>query len=400
MNLIRCLSITDLEEAARQIEAVGVDPTGIELMRGKALHFNLKVEGINPRTANILKQEMLSLGGDVALDGRGLDCSAQSTDGLLMGSQKQFEKLIQKLDSYPHLRQIGQTLREAFQNIFKSHFTLRCRRRTFHLGERTLLMGVLNITPDSFSDGGLFFDKTKAIAHGLKMVEEGADIIDIGGESTRPGSKPLGLEEELRRVLPVIEALSKETDVPISIDTYKSEVARRAIEAGAEIINDISGLHFDPELARVAAKENTPVVLMHIRGTPETMQKDVHYGSLFSEIIAYLNEGIRRVESAGVAPEQIVVDPGIGFGKTLEDNLLLIKHLSEFRILGKPILLGTSRKSFIGKILDAQPDQRLEGTLSSIAIGVLNGAHIIRSHDVLQAKRAIAVADAIRRAEG
>ncbi|MBM4351409.1 MAG: dihydropteroate synthase [Deltaproteobacteria bacterium] len=261
-------------------------------------------------------------------------------------------------------------------------------------------MGVLNITPDSFSDGGLFFDKTKAIAHGLKMVEEGADIIDIGGESTRPGSKPLGLEEELRRVLPVIEALSKETDVPISIDTYKSEVARRAIEAGAEIINDISGLHFDPELARVAAKENTPVVLMHIRGTPETMQKDVHYGSLFSEIIAYLNEGIRRVESAGVAPEQIVVDPGIGFGKTLEDNLLLIKHLSEFRILGKPILLGTSRKSFIGKILDAQPDQRLEGTLSSIAIGVLNGAHIIRSHDVLQAKRAIAVADAIRRAEG
>jgi len=400
MNLIRCLSITDLEEAARQIEAVGVDPTGIELMRGKTLHFNLKVEGIDPRTANILKQEMLSLGGDVALDGRGLDCSAQSTDGLLMGSRKQFEKLIQKLDSYPHLRQIGQTLRDTFQNISKSHFTLRCRRRTFHLGERTLLMGVLNITPDSFSDGGLFFDKTKAIAHGLKMVEEGADIIDIGGESTRPGSKPLGLEEELRRVLPVIEALSKETDVPISIDTYKSEVARRAIEAGAEIINDISGLHFDPELARVAAKENTPVVLMHIRGTPETMQKDVHYGSLFSEIIAYLNEGIRRVESAGVAPEQIVVDPGIGFGKTLEDNLLLIKHLSEFRILGKPILLGTSRKSFIGKILDAQPDQRLEGTLSSIAIGVLNGAHIIRSHDVLQAKRAIAVADAIRRAEG
>jgi dihydropteroate synthase len=400
MNLIRCLSITDLEEAARQIEAVGVDPTGIELMRGKTLHFNLKVEGIDPRTANILKQEMLSLGGDVALDGRGLDCSAQSTDGLLMGSRKQFEKLIQKLDSYPHLRQIGQTLRDTFQNISKSHFTLHCRRRTFHLGERTLLMGVLNITPDSFSDGGLFFDKTKAIAHGLKMVEEGADIIDIGGESTRPGSKPLGLEEELRRVLPVIEALSKETEVPISIDTYKSEVARRAIEAGAEIINDISGLHFDPELARVAAKENTPVVLMHIRGTPETMQKDVHYGSLFSEIIAYLNEGIRRVESAGVAPEQIVVDPGIGFGKTLEDNLLLIKHLSEFRILGKPILLGTSRKSFIGKILDAQPDQRLEGTLSSIAIGVLNGAHIIRSHDVLQAKRAIAVADAIRRAEG
>ncbi len=400
MNLIRCLHITDLKDAIHQIEAVGVDPSGIELMRGKALHFNLKVEGIDPRTANILKQEMLSLGGDVALDGRGLDCSVQSTDGLLMGSQKQFEKLIQKLDSYPNLQKIGQALKETFQNIFKSHFTLRCRRQTFRLGERTLLMGVLNITPDSFSDGGLFFDKDKAIAHGLKMVEEGADIIDIGGESTRPGSKPLGLKEELRRVLPVIEALSRDAEVPISIDTYKSEVARRAIDAGAEIINDISGLHFDPELARVAAKEHTPIVLMHIRGTPETMQKDVRYDSLFSEIIAYLKKGIRRAESAGVDPEQIVVDPGIGFGKTLEHNLLIIKHLSEFRILGKPILLGTSRKSFIGKILDSHPERRLEGTLSSIAIGVLNGAHIIRSHDVLQAKRAIAVADAIRMAEG
>jgi dihydropteroate synthase len=402
MNLIRCLHITGLKEAIHQIEAVGVDSSGIELMKGKALHFNLKVEGIDPRTANILKQEMLSLGGDAALDGRGLDCSVESTDGLLMGSQKQFERLIQKLDSYPqrHLQKIGQALRETFQNIFKIHFTLRCRRRTLRLGERTLLMGVLNITPDSFSDGGLFFDKDRAIAHGFKMAEDGADIIDIGGESTRPGSKPLDLEEELRRVLPVIETLSKEADIPISIDTYKSEVARRAIGSGAEIINDISGLNFDPELAHVAAKERTPMVLMHIRGTPETMQNDVHYDSLFSEIISYLKESIRRAESAGVDPEQIVVDPGIGFGKTLEDNLLIIKNLSEFRILGKPILLGTSRKSFIGKILDAQSDQRLEGTLSSIVIGVLNGAHIIRSHDVLQTKRALAVADAIRRSEG
>ncbi|MBM4306701.1 MAG: dihydropteroate synthase [Deltaproteobacteria bacterium] len=400
MELIRCLHITGLREAIHEIERVGVNPTGVELMRGKALHFNLKVEGIEPRTANILKQEMLSLGGDAALDGRGLDCSVGLTDGLLMGSQKQFEKLIQKLDSYPHLQKIGHALKEAFQNILKNHFTLRCRRRTFNLGERTLLMGVLNITPDSFSDGGLFFDKDKAIAHGLKMVQEGADIIDIGGESTRPGSKPLGLEEELRRVLPVIDVLSRESGVPVSIDTYKSEVASRAIDSGAEIINDISGLRFDPELASVAAKTHTPIILMHIRGTPETMQRDVHYDSLFSEIIAYLKESIRRAESAGVDPEQIVVDPGIGFGKTLEDNLNIIKHLPEFRILGKPILLGTSRKTFIGKILDAGPDQRLEGTISSIAIGVLNGAHIIRSHDVLQAKRAIAVADAIRMAEG
>jgi len=228
------------------------------------------------------------------------------------------------------------------------------------------------------------------------MVEEGADILDIGGESTRPGSKPLELEEELRRVIPVIESLAEKVDVPISIDTYKSPVAQKAIEAGAQMINDISGLNFDQSLAKIAVKEDVPIVLMHIRGTPETMQKDVHYNSLFSEILIYLKESVQRAESAGLDPRQIIIDPGIGFGKTIKDNLLIIKNLNEFRVLGKPILLGTSRKTFIGKILNAGVSDRLEGTLSTIAIGVLNGAHIIRSHDVLQAKKAIAVADAIR----
>jgi len=188
-------------------------------------------------------------------------------------------------------------------------------------------------------------------------------------------------------------------DVPISIDTYKSAIASRAIDAGAQIINDISGLHFDPAVAEVAAKQDTPLILMHIRGTPETMQKDVHYRSLLSEILQSLRESIQKAESYGVNPDQIIIDPGIGFGKTLEHNLLIIKHLSEFRVLGKPILLGTSRKSFIGKILNAEVDQRLEGTLSTIAIGVLNGAHIIRCHDVLPARKVIAVADAIRKVE-
>jgi dihydropteroate synthase len=378
------------------MEKVGVDATGMELMKGKTLHFNFKVEGIDPRTANLLKQEMLSLGGDAALDGRGLDCSVKSIDAILMGTQKQFEKLILKLDQHPRLQPLSQPFKETLKNISKTNFSIRCRKQTFTLGGRTLLMGILNVTPDSFSDSGLYFNKEKAIAHGLRMVEEGADLLDIGGESTRPGSKPLELEEELRRVIPVIESLIKEVDVPISIDTYKSKVAQKAIEVGAEIINDISGLHFDPDLAQVAAKGNAPLILMHIRGTPETMQKDVHYDSLFSEILQYLKDSIQKAESAGLDPEQIIIDPGIGFGKTLDDNLLIIKNLSEFRVLGKPILLGTSRKSFIGKILNAEVEDRLEGTLSSIAIGVLNGAHIIRCHDVLQAKKAIAVADAIR----
>jgi dihydropteroate synthase len=396
MNLIRYLHITNANEAIQQIKKVGVDPTGLKLMEGKTLHFNLKVEGIEPRTANLLKQEMLSLGGDAAVDGRGLDCSTKQTDALLMGTQKHFEKLILKLDQYPDLNPLSQSVKETLKNISKTQYSIHCRKRTLTLGKRTLLMGVLNVTPDSFSDGGLFFDKDKAISHGLRIVEEGADIIDIGGESTRPGSKPIELEEELRRVMPVIESIAKEVDVPISIDTYKSTVAQRATEAGAEIVNDISGLHFDSDLAKVAAKGNIPLILMHIRGTPETMQKNVHYDSIFSEILQYLKDSIQRAESAGLDPRQIIIDPGIGFGKTMEDNLLIIKNLHEFRILGKPILLGTSRKSFIGKILNTEVEDRLEGTLSSIAIGVLNGAHIIRSHDVHQAKKAIAVADAIR----
>lgn len=398
MNIIRSLQITDVREAIHQMKKVGVDETGINLMKGKALHLNLKLEGIKPRIANILKQEMLSLGGDAALDQRGLDCSAEITDAILMGTQKQFEKLLPKLELYPDFKTIVESLKETTKNISKTIFTIRFRNKRFILGEKTILMGVLNVTPDSFSDGGLFFDREKAIEHGLRLVEEGADILDIGGESTRPGSKPLPLEEELRRIIPVIESIAKKVDTPISIDTYKAKVAEMAIQAGAQMINDISGLNFDPELASVAAKEDVPIVLMHIRGRPETMQKDVHYKSLFYEIIKYLHESIKMAESQGIDPEQIVIDPGIGFGKNLQDNLMIIKNLSEFRVLGKPIMLGTSRKTFIGKILNADVQDRLEGTLASIAIGVINGASIIRAHDVLQAKKAILVADAIKMA--
>jgi dihydropteroate synthase len=396
MNLIRCLHITNAREAIHRMEEGGVDATGMKSMKEKILHFNLMVEGIRPRTASLLKQEMLSVGGDAALGRNGLDCSASETDALLMGTQKQFQKLLLKLDQNTDLQPLSESLRETLKNISKTHYAIRCRQKKYSLGKRTLLMGILNITPDSFSDGGQYFDKERAIAHGIKMAEEGADILDIGGESTRPGSKPLPLEEEIRRVIPVIEVLAKELDVPVSIDTYKSAVAEIAVDAGAQIINDISGLHFDPDLGKVAAKKDVPLILMHIRGTPETMQKDVHYNSLFSEILRYLKESIQRAESAGVDPQQIIIDPGIGFGKTVDDNLLIIKNLSEFRILGKPILLGTSRKNFIGKILNAEANERLEGTLSTIAIGVLNGAHIVRCHDVLQAKKAIALADAIR----
>lgn len=399
MSFIRSLQITTPKQALQRMKELGVEGPGLNEMKGHCLHFNLKVEGIPPRIANLLKQEMLALGGDAVVDSRGFDCSLPTTDTLLMGTWNQLEGLILKLNQISELEPLGQDLRRTLDHTSKTLYTIHCRTRTFTLGKRTLLMGILNVTPDSFSDGGLYFEKEKAIAHGLRMIEEGADLIDIGGESTRPGSKPIGVEEELRRVVPVVETLARERDTPISIDTYKAAVARKAIEAGAQMINDISGLHFDPSLAEVAAQADVPLVLMHIRGTPETMQVNVHYDSLFSEILKYLKEGIERAESAGVDPDQILVDPGIGFGKTVEDNLLLLKHLAEFRVLGKPILLGTSRKSFIGKILGTEVHDRLEGSLASMVVGVLHGAHILRCHDIPQAKRALAIVDAIRMAD-
>ena len=256
-------------------------------------------------------------------------------------------------------------------------------------------MGILNVTPDSFSDGGEFFDRDKAVRRAHEMVEQGADIIDIGGQSTRPGSVPVSLEEEIRRTVPVIEAIAGDIPVPVSIDTYQAGVARRAIKAGASIINDISGLRFDPEMARVAAGAGVPVVLMHIRGTPGDMQKDPVYEALIPEVLDYLRGSIRIAKGAGL--DKIIIDPGIGFGKTFDHNLELIASLGEFAKMGYPVLVGPSRKAFIGAILGGVPeDMRLEGTAAAVTACVLNGANIVRVHDVLEMAGVVAVADAIK----
>lgn len=402
MRLIRYLPIADPKEAPYWTKDLAPDPEDLARWTPKASLLHLLIEDIPPRTATLLRQEMSVAGGHALLqNGKVLDCQASSTNVLLTATWEEMDRLLGRLSAFAELGWLVQQLRETLDHLSRTSFTLRCPRRTFTLGRKTLLMGILNVTPDSFSDGGLFFEKDRAIAHGLRMAEEGADIIDIGGESTRPGSKPLDLEEELRRVIPVIETLAKRIDIPISIDTYKSAVAQRAVDAGAQMINDVSGLHFDPEVATVAARAKVPLILMHMRGVPETMQRDVHYDSLFSEILRSLRKSIGKAEASGVRPEQIIVDPGIGFGKDLHHNLLLIKNLGEFRILGKPVLLGTSRKSFIGRLLGgAEAKERLEGTIASVVVGILNGAHIVRCHDVLQFRRAITVADAIRLAGG
>ncbi|HWP81234.1 MAG TPA: dihydropteroate synthase [Bacteroidota bacterium] len=267
--------------------------------------------------------------------------------------------------------------------------------REYDFAARSFIMGVLNVTPDSFSDGGRYFDVGKAVDRALEMIDEGADFIDIGGESSRPGSDPIPADEEIKRTIPVIERLVGKGRVPISIDTSKAAVARVALEAGATIVNDISAMTFDEEMADVVSSHKATVVLMHMKGTPKTMQVNPSYTDVVAEVVEFLRKRIEFARARGI--DQVIVDPGIGFGKTLEHNLRLIKELDALRSLDVPILVGTSRKSFIGTILGLPVEERLEGTAAAVAASILNGAHIVRVHDVKAMKRVAAVADAICR---
>lgn len=278
------------------------------------------------------------------------------------------------------------------------------RNRVLPIGERTLVMGILNVTPDSFSDGGRFFSRDKAIEHGQLMIEEGADIIDVGGESTRPGSaEPTSVEDEIKRVVPVIEALSRTTNVPISVDTTKSEVATASLEAGAAIVNDISALRFDFYIADAVARSGAGLVLMHSRGTPATMHRLPPVAEIIQEVTSSLTASIKMAERRGVKRESIALDPGIGFGKSHEQNLELIAKLDQIAAAfpDLPILIGTSRKSFIGRLLadengnPASPDERMHGTMASVAAAVIRGAHIVRVHDVKATVESVKVLDAI-----
>ncbi len=281
----------------------------------------------------------------------------------------------------------------------RKRYSISMKNGSLELGERTLVMGILNVTPDSFSDAGKYFTHHAAVQHALDMVVAGADILDIGGESTRPGSEPVSAEAELERVIPAIEAIRESSDVPISIDTTKAEVARQALESGADLINDVSALRFDPDMVHVAAAFNAPVILMHMLGTPRTMQQNPTYASLFSEIISFLEERIQFAVAHGVPRHQILVDPGIGFGKTVPHNLAIIRNLELFQSLDRPLLLGASRKRFIGTILDLGVEDRELGTAVAHTIGIASGAHILRVHDVIKGRQVADMGDAIRMGE-
>ena len=388
--IVRSINIASREQALQEIALVGADAAGALLMAPKAVHRVVKVYGLMPKQANILKQEMLSKGGEVAVARGVVDSSVEKTDVLLMGTLRQYRDLIKKLRSQPFgLARLVEQIQEVLDNLEdRRHRVISFRKQELAIGGRTLIMGILNVTPDSFSDGGLWFDPGLAVEQAHKLVADGADIIDLGGESTRPGHIPVGPGEELRRVMPVLEVLVRELNVPVSVDTFKASVARQALEAGASIINDQWALRADPDMAGVIARYGVPVVLMH-------NQQGTQYHDLMGDIVHYLEESISLARSAGVPEHNLIVDPGIGFGKTLKQNLEVMGRMSEIKSLGKPILLGTSRKSMIGKTLDLPIDQRVEGTAATVALGIANGADIVRVHDVKEMARVARMTDAM-----
>jgi dihydropteroate synthase len=402
--MIRILEVSGPRELGRIMQDIKVDNYGIKIMVPKGITHLVRLSSLSCIAANILKQEMLSLGGDVAVARDTLTGRIKKTDCLLMGSLSQFNRLNQKLDKQPFgLNRLSAELSVLLTNYQRNNFSIDLGRYKLNLNRHACIMGILNLTPDSFSGDGLYRPQcslnrimllSNILRRAEQMVKDGADVLDLGGESTRPGARAVSLKDELERTIPVIKLLSKKINVPISIDTRKPEVARQALDNGVSIVNDITGLK-SREMLRVAAKYKAAVVVMHMQGGPRTMQKNPSYDSLIDEIIEYLNKAICRALDAGIDKGKIIVDPGIGFGKTLEHNLEILNRLKEFKALGKPILVGPSRKSFIGKILNVDPGMRISGTISSCVLALKNGANLVRVHDVLEVKQALMVGEAI-----
>jgi dihydropteroate synthase len=392
---IHRIEILSLNQAEGEMARIGVHPEGIRIMAPKAVFRPMKIYGLSPYQANILKQEMLSIGGEAATSAGCIDCSCIRTDVILLGTLAHYERLFDKLNRQPPS---FHPLAEKILRIAKSPdnrdiLQWKLPNHTIIFGGKILIIGIVNVTPDSFSDGGKYLATDAAVDHAIRLFEEGADIIDIGGESSRPGSDPVSADEEMRRVLPVLEKLRGKLSIPVSIDTYKSEVARQAIERGAEIVNDITALQGDPLMAPLCVEKKVGVIFMHMKGSPQTMQAAPEYKDAVSEVAGFFAERIGSAESAGIKRDAIVLDPGIGFGKLLKHNLALLRNLSLFRDLyERPVLVGISRKRFIGELTGAPVDERLPGTLAAAVMSVLRGASLIRVHDVAACRAALDVA--------
>ena len=383
---------------------IGVDPYGANIMLPKALNFLILLKSVNNIAANILKQEMLSLGGDAAIARGALTGKVKRTDVLIIGSCAQLNSLKYKLKRQPFgLRKISEELETGIRNYYKNNFILSLKKCSLNLSGKTHIMGIINLTPDSFSQDGLYRKGgveyiDLALKKAKKMALDGADIIDLGGQSSRPGAKSISVKEELLRVVPAVKLLAKKINLPISVDTSKPEVAKAALDNGAQIINDVAGLR-DKRMIKIAAKYKAAVVIMHMLGKPVNMQRIVSYQSLIDDIAVYLKNAIDAAHSSGIKPDKIIIDPGIGFGKNPAHNLQIINRLADFKVLGKPILIGPSRKSFIADVLEDNLENRITGTLASCVIAAQNGANIVRVHDVKEVSRSLKMAGAIKNAD-
>ncbi|HUX01337.1 MAG TPA: dihydropteroate synthase [Phycisphaerae bacterium] len=391
---VRVVSPTPVSAVAREMLRSGASPESLARLLPEAEALAVALEGVERPSANLLAQEMLASGGDACAE------KAETSGLVLVGTRRQFQGLLARLSDKPlDLPRIGRAVADALQKYGRRRFDLRLGAYRLAVGDRPLLMGVVNVTPDSFSDGGKFLEPDRAVAHARQLVQEGADILDVGGESTRPGSESVPEDEEMRRVLPVVETLAEAVQVPISIDTRHARVAREAVAAGAALVNDITGLQGDAGMARAVAETGAGVVIMHILGEPKTMQDAPHYANLMADIVRTLRRGLALAEEAGIPEERTIVDPGIGFGKTLEHNLEILAQLGQIRSLGRPILVGPSRKRFLGEVTGVQePAERTSGTAAACALAVAAGAAILRVHDVAQVRQAVAVAHAVARA--
>ncbi len=376
---------------------MGVDPAGIRIMREKGSYLSVHVRDISSVAANILKQEMLSRGGEVAIPRGALYGSKKGTSVLMFGTRRQFTDLIPKLTIQPFgLKELAAGLTQQLENTDRPVQKVLFGQRMFNLSKRSLCMGILNVTPDSLSDGGRYCSPETAFAHAEHMLKDGADIIDLGAESTRPGAREVKSAEELKRLLPVVKTLRARTKCIISIDTTKASVAEACLKAGAHMINDVSGLTADKKLAKVISKYKAPVVIMHRSGKSSVMQKRTKYTDIVFDIIDSLQKSIDIAVAAGIDRTKIIIDPGIGFGKTTEQNLEIFKRLSEFKCFGLPILIGASRKSVIGNVLGLDVNDRMEGTLALTAAAIQGGASIVRVHDVKENLRVMRMCDAIQ----
>ena len=390
----RVVSLGDLDAARQALEEIGCDAAGVAIMCPKAVFRVVKVEKLRTKAANLLKQTFLGKGGDVAVSRHTADLTAERTDALIFATEKQYRSALVQLKAQPWgLAGLAKEIESVLQ--YKNtplRRTYRWKDRMLEIADgRSLVMGILNLTPDSFSDGGKFNRPDAALRRLEEMQADGADIIDIGAESTRPygGAQKVSAAEELDRLLPVLDELLPHCSVPVSIDTYKPQVADAALRAGAHIINDIWGLQLDPAMAQVAARHGAPVVVMHNQEAP------VYPGGVLPDVLAFLRRSIKIGIENGVPRENIIVDPGIGFAKTWAQNAELLQALDQLGALGCPVLLGASRKRFIGETLNLPVEERLEGTLAATALGKVKGAHIHRVHDVKEVKRMLRMLDAI-----